>query len=98
MGWVSVSMHDTIVRIIKNGERAPEDERNPKAKQAAIKEVGDLLSILDAHLAGKQYVLGESFSLVDCACAAMVPFLSKLGVDTNPHQNVNGWVGRCMAR
>jgi glutathione S-transferase len=98
MCWVSVSLHDAIVRIIKNGERAPEDERNPKARAAAIKEAGELLGILDQHLAGKEHVLGGAFSLVDVACAAMIPFLGKLGVSTSGLANLSAWVGRCMAR
>ncbi len=98
MCWVSVSMHDAIVRIIKNGERVPEEERNPKARAAAIEEVGEYLGVLDAHLAGKSYVVGDAFSLVDVSCAAMIPFLSKIGVDTGPFANVQAWVGRCMTR
>jgi glutathione S-transferase len=98
MCWVSVSMHDAVVRIIKNGERAPAEERNEKAKATAIKECGEMLAILDRHLENKQYVLGESFSLVDVSCAAMVPFLARMGVDIGKLANVQAWVARCTSR
>jgi glutathione S-transferase len=98
MCWVSVSVHDALVRIIKNGERAPEEERNAKARAAAIKEVDGHLAVLDAHLAGKEHVLGGAFSLVDCATASFVPFMARLGVDIGPYQHVQAWSARCMAR
>lgn len=98
MCWVSVSVHDALVRIIKNGERAPEDERNPKAREAAIREVGAYLRILDEHLEGRAFVLGEAFSLVDCAAAAFVPFAARLGVDIGPFANLQAWNARAMQR
>jgi glutathione S-transferase len=98
MAWVSVSVHDAVVRVIKNGERAPEDERNPKARAAAIKEIEQHFGILDAHLHGKEYILGRSFSLADCAVAAFASFAGRLGVDLAHVPNVGAWSGRCMAR
>ncbi|HEY8072865.1 MAG TPA: glutathione S-transferase family protein [Labilithrix sp.] len=98
MCWVSVSMHDATVRVLKNSERAPAEERNAKARETALRELGEHLRILDAHLAGKEHLLGGGFTLVDAASAAMVPFLARLGVDTSSVANVNAWVARCMAR
>lgn len=98
MCWVSVSVHDALVRVIKNGERVPEEQRNAKAREAALKELSDYLAILDAHLAGRSYVVGDTFSLVDCAAASFIPFAARLGVDTGPLANVQAWSGRCMQR
>jgi glutathione S-transferase len=98
MAWASVSVHDVIVRLIKNGERVPEEQRNAKAREATIAEAHEHLALLDAHLAGKDYMLGADFSLVDCASASFVPFLGRMGVDASQYPNVQAWVGRCMTR
>ncbi|MFO0617648.1 MAG: glutathione S-transferase family protein [Polyangiaceae bacterium] len=98
MAWASVSVHDIIVRLIKNGERVPEEQRNAKAREAAIAEAHDHLAVLDAHLAGKEYILGDTFTLADCASASFVPFLGRLGVDSGKYANIQAWVGRCMTR
>lgn len=98
MCWASVSVHDALVRIIKNGERAPEEQRNAKARAAAIDDVTGYLRILDDHLAGRDYLLGGSFSIADCAVASFVPFASRLGVDTSPFANLQAWIGRAMQR
>jgi glutathione S-transferase len=98
MAWGSVSVVEVLARIIKNGERVPEDQRNPKAREVALKEARELLVILDAHLAGREYVASDAFSLVDVALGSFMPFAGRLGVDTNDLPNLQAWVGRIMAR
>ena len=98
MCWVSVSVHDALVRVILNGDRAPEDHRNTKAREAALTDLKKYFGILDHHLEGRQFMLGGSFSLVDCAAASFVPFASRLGVDIGPFKNVQAWSARAMER
>ena len=63
-----------------------------------IVEVEAYLGILDKHLEGRPYILGEAFSLVDCATASFLPLLTRLGVNTVPYANVVKWSGTCMTR
>jgi glutathione S-transferase len=98
LAWGSVSIHEVIARILKNGDRAPEDERSEKARASAQKEAAELFGILDAHLATREYILGADFSICDCALAAYVPFVARLGVDFAACKNVQAWSARCMAR
>ncbi len=98
MCWVSVSMHDAIVRIIKNGERVPEEERNPKARAAAIKEVGEYLGVLDAHLAGKSWVAGTDFTVADISLAVVTEMAFGCGLDVAKFPNIKAWFGRISER
>jgi glutathione S-transferase len=98
MAWGSVTMHDAITSIIKNGERYPEDERNEKARVRSVKELTACFAMLDAHLADKEYLVGKSFSLVDCSLAAFVPFGARMGADISALKNVQAWSARCMQR
>jgi glutathione S-transferase len=99
MVWASVTVSEALSRLVRNtNERYPADERNPKVADSARRELGQMLGILDAQLAGKQYVLGAEFSLADCAIASMVVFATRLGVDTTAHANLTAWSGRCMSR
>jgi glutathione S-transferase len=98
MAWGSVTVTEALSRLIRSaGDRFP-DEKNEKNAATAKKDLGDLIAILDRHLAGKEYVLGGGFSLADVALAAFMPFLGRLGVDFNPFTHVNAWVGRCTSR
>ncbi len=100
MAWASVSVLDAISRILRNGERFAEEQRNAKAKDVALRDARDLFGILDAHLGhdGRDYVLGKDFTLVDVAVGALVPFASRLGVDTNGFDRLHAWSGRLMGR
>jgi glutathione S-transferase len=99
MCWTSVTVHDALSRFLRNNsERFPADERNAKAAESAKKELEGLLGILDRHLAGKEYVVGNGFTLVDGSMAAFMPFLARLGLDLGPFKEVNAWVARCTSR
>lgn len=98
MCWVSVTVSECVTRFIRNGERFPAEQRNQAQLEAAKKEMDGLLAILDKALEGKEYLVGDKFSLVDVSSAAFIPFIARFGVDMNPHKNINAWSARCMAR
>jgi glutathione S-transferase len=99
MAWSSVTLLDAGGRLLRNAsERFPADQRNEKAAAAAKQELGELLTILDRALEGKEYLVDGKFSLVDLTVAAYMPFLSRIGADLNPHKNIQAWVARCTMR
>lgn len=100
MAWGSVTLTEAAFRYMRNTmDRFPAEERNAKAAESAKAEVHNLLGILDKHLEGKQYMLGDAFSIVDISIVSMVPFMARLGIaDTSAFANITAWVGRCMGR
>lgn len=99
MAWGTATLSETGARYMRHtSERFPAEQRNEKAGEAAKKEVGDHLAILDHALAGKEYLVGDKFSLADLAIVSFVPFLARLGLDVGPYANIQAWVARCMAR
>jgi len=99
MAWGGVTLMGALSRLIRNtSDRFPEEERNEKAAEAAKRELGAALAILDREISDKPYLLGESFSLVDIMLVTFFPFMGRLGVDLAPFANINAWIGRCMSR
>lgn len=99
MAWGSVTLTEAIFRYMRNtSERFPADERNAKAGETAKNDIHTALGILDNALAGKDYLLGSDFSLVDVSIVSLIPFLARFGIDTGSYANLNAWVGRCMTR
>lgn len=99
MAWGSVSLADAGGRLMRNvSDRFPAEQHNAKAAEGAKKEIGDLLGILDAALADKEYLVDGKFSFADLAIAGFMPFLARIGGDLGPHKNIQAWVGRCTAR
>src|SRR5262249_29185796 len=79
MVWSGVTMLDCAGRILRNvSDRFPAEQRNEKAAEAAKKEMGEILGILDHALEGKEYLIDGKFSLVDLAVAAYFPFFARI--------------------
>lgn len=73
----------------------------PKPDDAAIAaaKTGLLgnLAILDAQLAGRDYVCGD-FSIADIALGCLVPISFNLGLDLTPYPHLLAWIKRLRAR
>ena len=99
LAWGSVSLSEAALRLMQNtSDRWPAEQRSLAAADAARGQINQLLRVLDDALAGRQFLLGDSFSIADCGVATMAAFIGRLGVDVSPFANVGAWVGRCMSR
>ncbi|UQA59121.1 glutathione S-transferase family protein [Polyangium aurulentum] len=99
MAWASVTLYEATVRLLRNTlERFPADERNPKVAEGARNDLAQAIGILDRELDGKEYLVGNQFSLADIAVVSALPFLARFGVDLSPFTNVNAWIERCTSR
>jgi glutathione S-transferase len=77
----------------------PKEKRNPEIAASSKKRYDELLGILDKRLAGRDYIMGKSFTLVDAANAAQIAgaaHMAKLSFDG--HKNVAAWMARCTSR
>jgi glutathione S-transferase len=54
-------------------------------------------SVLDAHLAGRQYVVGDRLTIVDLSLCGYLFWPEEIGVDWNTHPNIRGWLARIRA-
>lgn len=96
--WNHVSIGEALSRYQRNtSDRIPAEQHNAAAGAVAKKDVEDLLGILDAALAGKEYLLGE-YSLADTHIASMMGYLQFVGFDLAAFANVSAWNKRCQAR
>ncbi len=99
MCWAQVSLAEAATRVLRNtSDRVPADERNEKAAAAALKELHELLSIVDRALEGKEYLVGAAFSFADLAITGYASFFAYLGVDVSKLANVQAWFKRCTTR
>ncbi|MFT3776560.1 MAG: glutathione S-transferase family protein [Minicystis sp.] len=99
MCWGQATLLDAGGRIMRNtSERFPAEQRNEKAGAAAKTDMQDLLGMLDKALEGKEYLVGDHFTLADLSLSAYLPFLSRIGADIGPYKNLQGWMTRCTTR
>lgn len=107
--WVMTEVEKMLLTVLLQRMEFPPDstagkyfrERNPKnpeAEKQAIEGLVKPLSVLNAHLADRNYLLGKEFTLADLNVASVLVWsvASKLDMSTTP--NVQAWLQRCLAR
>ena len=81
-------------------ERAykPESEWNKKALAEAEFALAKPLAVLNDQLAGRDYLLGDSFTVADLNVAAVIYPGTMNGTDLAPFANASAWFDRCTNR
>jgi glutathione S-transferase len=65
---------------------------------AAAKDFERFAPILDSHLKGKTWILGDNFSMVDVYLGVVAEFAIPCGFDYSKHPNIKSWLGRLTER
>ena len=74
----------------------PKDRWDEAAIAQAKKEIDKHLAILDTQLAGKTYLVAETFTLADLCYLPFLQFLELM--DVTPPANVASWTDRLLSR
>lgn len=54
-------------------------------------------AVLNAHLAGRRYVIGDRLTIADLSLCGYLFFDDEIGVDWNEHPNIRDWLARIRA-
>lgn len=60
--------------------------------------VNQCLGYLDKHLAGRDYILGKNFSVIDAYCFVVVNWTQWLELSLVPYSNIQGYLKRVSER
>ncbi len=97
--WTNVSLAGAVGRFLDNTcDPIPAERKNAKAGELARAEAERLLGILDAELAGKTFLVGERFSLVDVHLASFVRWMTFVGFAIDRWSSLHAWFQRATAR
>lgn len=97
--WTNVTLVEAVQRYQwATSQRSPVERHNPAVATWARGDIAERLGVLDAALAGKQYILGADYSLVDAHLSASVGWIKQIELMPTGLGNIDAWLGRCMAR
>ncbi len=97
--WANVTFGEAVTRWQRNtSERFPAELRNAAAGEEGRKDVAASVALIEAELAGKSYLLGESISLVDFHLGSFFQWLGFCGFELGPYPKAAAWLARCSAR
>ena len=100
--WIHFAMsglEPPAVTIFQHTVMKPEAERNPTLVAEARTQLGAALKVVDAALAGRDYILGKEFTAADVMVGSTLNWCQMMGmIDGGGLPNVQGYLGRLAAR
>ncbi|KAI4215980.1 MAG: hypothetical protein LQ351_001476 [Letrouitia transgressa] len=73
-------------------------ESEGEAAEKARKELAEGLQVLDGALKGKEFVLGDQYTLADTHLWSFVSWLTMMRVELEQYPDVSGWMKRVGGR
>jgi glutathione S-transferase len=99
MEWMQTSIYaDIIPGLFVQFVRVTAADRNLATVAANAKRAGDKLGLLDAQLAGKQFILGDQLTMADIAIGTLMYRYFDMPVTRPSLPNVEAWYQRLAAR
>jgi glutathione S-transferase len=94
MGTLWANFRPAFVGLI----RTPPEKWDHAYTAAAIRKTAENLTILDAHLAARDYVTGPAFTMADIPLGATAYRWFRLDIERPPMPNLEAWYERLCAR
>ena len=101
MDWQQTTLQPGMTALFWGWIRTPPEQRDLAAMEAARVATSPLWQRLDDHLAGRQFVMGEHFSMGDIPVGAMCHRWLNLPIERGdlPEQpHLQAWYGRLCQR
>ena len=101
--WGTVEAATAIFQHMSHATEArfalPKEHQSAHVGKMYKEKFEGLMKLLDDRLAGREYIMGSTFTLVDVANASMVGFATMMGgLSISDHKNVGAWAARCQQR
>jgi glutathione S-transferase len=96
--WAISEIEPLQMQIVVQRLFTPEDRRNAKAIEGAQRGLQRPLRVLDAALGGRDWLLGDAFSVADLNVASVMHLMQAVGFEYREHSHVQRWADACYAR
>lgn len=98
--WVMFAMTEIeqpLFRITKHTRVYPEDKRLPEDIALASQEFGVMAAVLNHHMEGRQFIVGDGITVADCVMAYVIDWANELHlIDEFPQ--LRAYLDRMYAR
>jgi glutathione S-transferase len=96
--WSILEVQSNLYTIAFQNFWVPEGERDEKVIKKATDEASKVLKILDNQLEGKEFILGNRFTLADINVASCVLVADFAKYDYSAYKNVSNWIAKLNKR
>ena len=98
MDWYKSSFAANLMPVFVNLVRTPKSEQNLELVQKCTAAAINYLGVLEQHLQGKDFIIGDSFSMGDIPLGAMMYKFYNLDIERPAFANIEAWYARLCAR
>lgn len=96
--WAISEIEPLQMQVVVQLLFTPEEKRNPKVVAGATKALQRPLRVLDAALAGRDWLVGTQFSVADLNVAGVMRLMQQVDLGYAEHAHVQRWADACYAR
>jgi glutathione S-transferase len=99
--WSLFGMTETephLMSILRNRVMNPPDKRDENAALAAVEALKAPFKVLEQSLQGREYLLGNSFTIADLNVAAVLSWAAMIRLDQSATPTAQAWLAKCLGR
>jgi glutathione S-transferase len=96
--WVMTETEGSVVEFLFNTLVLPEEARDAAVAAAAAEKLAAPFAVLDAALAAREFLVGDSFGVADVNVASVLGWVVPGGFDFGAFPNLKRWLHASMGR
>ena len=96
--WVVNEIEHLQIVILQHRMLLPEETRDPARAEEAWEKLQKPLSVLDATLTDRDYLVGNRFTVADLNVAIVLSTFSRLNLELTRYPNLRTWLDTCLGR
>lgn len=96
--WVVTEMEDDLLTYMFHNRMLPDEAKDASLAEKAEKGLQAPLAVLDAHLEGRDWMVGDEFTVADLNVASIMLWAKFGKLDISKFENVSRWLGACLSR
>lgn len=96
--WAMTECEKDALAILFHRFILPTEQRKPGLADAAEKALAQRYAVLEGELEGRDYLLGERFTVADLNVASVLAWAAGAPALRESHPRVRDWLKRCLGR
>lgn len=96
--WALAEYQKPVIDAYIQKVFVPEAQRDHGLIAKSLEKMGPLNQILDQHLQGRHFMVGNNFTVADINVASVAKLCPVVGFDLTPFPAIQGWLNQLMER
>lgn len=96
--WVMSEVEGPLLTVLMHSRVLPKEKRVPTKVSRNLGVLKAPFAVLDRSLNGRDYLLGEHFSVADLNVAAVLAWSKPAHFDLQEYPRLDDWLQRCLDR